>query len=110
MTSDILNNPPLRNYEKSTIFQRNQIIFAIKKYYEETENEFTSSDIQKYLFKDFKISWSLRLIRDIMKNDLELSYKKCATRPNNVDLNKVKTLRSMYWIQFTEALQNNILG
>ena len=109
MTSDILNNPPLRNYEKPTIFQRNQIVFAIKKYYEETENEFTSSDIQKYLFKDFKISWSLRLIRDIMKNDLELSYKKCATRPNNVDLNRVKTLRSMYWIQFTEALQNNTL-
>ena len=45
-----------------------------------------------------------------MKNYLELSYKKYATRPNNVDLNRVKTLRSMYWIQFTEALQNNTLG
>ena len=44
-----------------------------------------------------------------MKNDLELSYKKCATKSNNVDLNRVKTLWSMYWIQFTETLQNNTL-
>ena len=44
-----------------------------------------------------------------MKNDLELSYKKCATRPNNDDLNRIKILRSMYWIQFTEVLQNNTL-
>ena len=109
MSSDILSKPSLRNFEKPSIMKRDQMIFAIKKYYEEIESEFTSSDVQKHLFEHLNISCSLRLIRDIMKNDLNLSFKKCATRPNNVNLNRVKTLRSMYWIQFSELLQNNTL-
>ena len=44
-----------------------------------------------------------------MKNVLNLSFKKRATRSNNVNLDRVKTLRSMYWIQFSELLQNNTL-
>ena len=109
MSSDILSKQSLRNFEKPSIMQRDQMIFAIKKYYEEIESEFTSSEVQKHLFEHFNISCSLRLIRDIMINDLNLIFKKCATRPNNVNLNKVKTLRSMYWIQFSELLQNNTL-
>ena len=78
------------------IMQRDQMIFVIKKYYEEIESEFTISEVQKHLFEHFNISYYLRLIRDIMKNDLNLSFKKYAKRLNNVNLNRVKTLRSMY--------------
>ena len=31
-----------------------------------------------------------------MKKDLNLTYKKSVTKPNNIDLNKVKALRSMF--------------
>ena len=53
MSSDILSKPSLRNFEKPSIMQRDQMIFVIKKYYEEIESEFTSSDVQKNLFKYF---------------------------------------------------------
>ena len=96
MSSDILSKPSLRNFEKPSIMQRDQMVFAIKKYYEEIESEFTSSDVQKHLFEHLNISCSLILIRDMVRNDLNLSFKKCATRPNNVNLNRVKKLRSMY--------------
>ena len=44
------------------------------------------------------------------QNGLNSYFKKCATRPNNMNLNRIKTLRSMYWIQFSELLQNSTLA
>ena len=44
-----------------------------------------------------------------MKNDLILTFKKSLTRPNNVDFNRVKALRSMFWVDFADLLKDKSL-
>ena len=109
MSTDMINRPSLRSFEKLYLSQRSNIIEIIKQYYEEMLTEFTSSDIQKHLLDKYQIVWSLRQIRNIMKNDLNLTYKKWASRPNNVDLNRVKALRLMFWVEFSKALKSETL-
>ena len=109
MNYSSLNNVPLRNYKKLTTTQQVIIIDEIKKYYWEFETEFTSLDIQKHLLEKWEIVCSLRMIRRIMKNDLNLTFKKSLTRPNNVDFNRVKALRSMFWVDFADLLKGKSL-
>ena len=51
MDSSILNNLPLFNLERYTIAQLVTVIDHIVQYYVESETEFSSSDVQKYLFE-----------------------------------------------------------
>ena len=104
-----INITPLRNYEKPTTDEQMRIVDAIKQYYKESETDFTSADIQKHLLEKLDIAWSLRMIRKIMKSDLNLTFKKCLTRPNNVDLSRVKVLRSMFWVDFWGLLKYKTL-
>ena len=55
MSTDIINRPSLRSFEKLYLSQRSNIIEIIKQYYEEMLTEFTSSDIQKHLLDKYQI-------------------------------------------------------
>ena len=79
MLTYIINRPSLRSFEKLYLSQRSNIIEIIKQYYEEMLTEFTSSDIQKHLLDKYQIVWFLRQIRNIMKNDLNLTYQYLTT-------------------------------
>ena len=47
-------------------------------------------------FEEWHVVCSLKIIRDLIKNGLNYTYKKCLTRSNIVDFNKVKTLRILF--------------
>ena len=108
-SSNQIRTLPLRRYDKISEFQRNSIKQNIMQYYIEVESEFNSVDVQKYLFEKWDIICSLKVIRDIMKNDLNFSYKKCWSRSNIVDFDKVKALRILFSARLSIQLKEKIL-
>ena len=41
-----------------------------------------------------------------MKNDLNLTYKRCLSRPNNIDLERIKALRRLFSANFIDNLNS----
>ena len=100
---------PLRNYSKIPDDKRSFISEKIYNYYLKIDCEFTTVDIQKYLFNEFEILWPQRLIGEIMKSDLKLTYKRCTSLPNCVNFDKVNSLRWGFAVDFSNKLKKNIL-
>ena len=44
-----------------------------------------------------------------MKEDLNLLFKRCLSRPNTINLDRVQALRWMFAIKFIEELNSNTL-
>ena len=109
MSSNISENLPIRKYDKICEYQRDSIKHNIIQYYVKVESVFTSAGIQKYLNEKCNIVCSLKIIRDIMKRDLDFTYKKCKTRSNVVDFSKVKALRVLFSVNLAKQLKERIL-
>ena len=89
LSSSDIKSLPHRKVNKITNDQRSEIKQQIKEYYNQTETEFVSYDVQKYLFDKLNLIWSNKTIIDIMKNDLNLSFKRWLTRPNTINFDKI---------------------
>ena len=44
-----------------------------------------------------------------MKKDSNLTFKKWTSRPNNINLNQIKSMRLMFAIEFAQCLKKNLL-
>ena len=91
----------LHKYSKIPDYKRSFISEKIYNYYLKIDCEFTTIDIQKNLFNEFDISLPQRLFRKIMKSDLKLTYKRCTSRPNCVNFDKVNSLRWGFAVDFS---------
>ena len=76
------------------------IIDEIIKYYSNLVYPFKVIDIQSHIQKVFGVNWSYQKIKDIMKIDLRLSYKRCLSRQKIVDYNKIKLWRKLFSLKF----------
>ena len=56
---------------------------------------------------NFGISWSLKSISNEMKKDLNLTFKKWTSRPNNI--NQINEMRWMLAIEFAQCPKKNLL-
>ena len=78
-----------------------------------------SSEIELLLttWKTFKIMHSKSLenfyeygiVKDIMKNNLHLSFKRWKPRPNTINMQKLKLWRLLFCIKFIRSLDSEIL-
>ena len=80
-----------------------EILWRLKK------TEFTVKDVQKYLKVDHLIVLPQHIIREIMKKELRLTFKKWLSHPNNVDFDRLKVLRWMFSVKFATILKDNPL-
>ena len=64
-----------------------------------------TNHINLKLNKSYQSSW----IRWIMKNDLNLTYKRVKPRPNNVDFGKIKACRQLFAIEFSKLVEKSSL-
>ena len=67
-------------------------IWKFCEYYIKADYEFTAVEIQKYLLNKFEILLPQKLIREIIKTDLNLTYKRCSLRSNCAKFDKVNSL------------------
>ena len=109
LTNSELEFIPFRKLEHISDSKANFIKLKIWEYFQNSEFQITAPDIQKYLLENFELKWSLNLILTIMKEDLNLSFQRCLSRPNTINLDRVQALRWMFAIKFIEELNSNTL-
>ena len=44
-----------------------------------------------------------------MKNDVNLSYKRCSSRPSSINIDRINLMRKIFWINFADIIDNNAL-
>ena len=76
------------------------ILRYIRAYCLNTKDSYTSKDIQHSIQFDLNISISLSQIRKFLKDDLQLSFKKGASRPVAVDSPRSHLIKRMFAIEF----------
>ena len=98
-----------RNFSKTDAKTRRKLAELIENFDQTHEYPYWAKDVQNYLDSEINILYPIQLIRDIMKCDVKLSYKRCSSRPTSVDLSKVKLLRKLFWINFIEKVDTDTL-
>ena len=88
---------------------RIKITRDICKFYELTNTPFTVLDIQNRLKANSNLNVSKDFVRKLMKNNCKLSYTRCKSKPNTIDLNKVKVSRCLFEIKFSQAIDSSTL-
>ena len=73
------------------------------------KDSYTSKDIQHGIQFDFNICISLPQIRKFIKDDLQLSFKKGASRPVAVDSPRSQLIKRMFAIEFGGLWKVNYL-
>ena len=109
LTIEEIYQLPLRNFQNIETKRQDIIEQRIINFYNETSNTFTSKDVQKYLLENTSDFIPLNKLVSIMKNNLGLSYKRWPSRPNTVDLSKVKALRCLFSANFIRNLKHGTL-
>ena len=109
LSQDEVLKLPLRKIESISYSKWRLIGEAILKYFDQTENEFNTVDIQKYLIIILDIKFSFGYITSIMKKDLNYSFKRWLSRPNYADFYKIKATRWKFAVDFSKKLINNPL-
>ena len=70
---------------------------------------FTARDVQIKLKMNYHINIPIHEVRKIMKERLNLSFKRINSRPSNIWLNKLRIWRILFWIKFTKLITNDTL-
>ena len=53
--------------------------------------------------------YSVNLIRKFLKTQLNMSFKRVKSRPNNVSLQKIHMIRRLYAVKLSKSISNNTL-
>ena len=109
LSVDQLNLFPLRSFQNVNSKSSEIIEQEIVRFYNKTKTPFTSKDVQKHLSENLNNVPPLNKIVNIMRNDLKLTYKKCLSRPNSIDLERIKLLRFLFSVNFASYLNQNTL-
>ena len=109
LSVDQLNLFPLRNFQNVNSKSSEIIEQEIVRFYNKTKTPFISKDVQKHLSENLNNVPPLNKIVNIMRNDLKLTYKRCLSRPNSIDLERIKLLRFLFSVNFVSYLNQNTL-
>ena len=103
--NNMSNRDKMKVYGENKHILRNEIWLFIKN----CEYSFTTNDVTQHVNLKLNTNYPVKLIRTIMKNELNLSYKKVKSRPNSIDLNKVESARILFSIKFAQIVNSNTL-
>ena len=85
------------------------LLNKISQFIKNREYIFISNDVYHYVNLALNSSYSSTIIRKLMKNELNLSYKKIKSRPNNVEFSKIQSERILFAIKFAKVINKNTL-
>ena len=100
---------PHRNSTKLYGEDKCILLNKISEFIKNQEYTFTSNDVARYVNSALNSSYSSTIIRKLMKDELNLSYKKIKSRPNNVDFSKIRSARILFAIKFAKFINKNTL-
>ena len=99
----ILQGParsPLRLYCE----EYQEVKRGIKFYNKNWEFPYTVKDVKEYIDDTNEADYPSRIIRNVMINDLNLSFKQCKSRPMTFNVSKIKAARKLFWAHFVGKL------
>ena len=100
---------PRRKFNDVTATEKVKMISSIWKLYLSTNTSFTVSDMQSRLQANTTLHISKDLVLDLMKKDCNLSYTRCRSRPNNIDLSRVNSSRCLFVVKFSQIFDSRTL-
>ena len=77
--------------------------------YNKTDTTLTTKEITEYANSSLNTCYSVGFIRKFIKLDLKLTYKRVKSRPNNVSLLKIDSIRRLYSIKLSKSISDKTL-
>ena len=100
---------PKRRFIKLSHSKEILLIKTVNDFLENAKHAFIVKDVADHANKELNENYPEHFIRKIMKNKLNLSYKKVKPRPNNIDMNKLKWIRALFAFKFAKLLNEDTL-
>ena len=85
------------------------IIECIRDFISRRSTPYNVKDLRNYVFHNMGKYYGYRIIYSVMKNCLNLSYKRCKPRPTSIDLEIIKSKRMLFWVKLSKTLANKTL-
>ena len=92
--------PPLKIYGEEYRGIKREVKFYNKNW----EFPYTVKDVKQYVDDSMDASFPGKIIRKVMKNDLNLNFKKWKSRPSNFSLTRAKAIRKLFCTHFVNKL------
>ena len=97
--------PPLKPYGE----EYRRIKREVKFYNKNWEFPYKVKDVKQYVDDSMDANFHGKIIRKVMKNDLNLSFKKWKSRPSSFSLSRAKAIRKLFCAHFVNKLGPSIL-
>ena len=98
-----------KNITKLSCGKRETVVKLINKCIRNFKSELTAKEIANKVNDELNTSYSVNIIRSIMKNDANLSFKRVKSRPNSIDLNRINSIRNLFSINFAKIVTEKTL-
>ena len=99
----------IRDVTKIFGSRKKELIKFIEEYALNAKSTITAKEVTVAIKKVLNASYSVSIIRKIMKNGVNLSFKKVKSRPRNIDLLKIKATRNLFAIKFSKIISEKLL-
>ena len=100
---------PHKNYAKVFGTDKYGLSCEILSYLKEWEYTLSAKDVAEKVSANLHQTYSVAFIREFMKNELKLTYKRVKPRPNNIDFSKIRSARVLFAVKFTQAVTTETL-
>ena len=85
------------------------LVKSIKEYVLNIKNTLTAQEVTMHINRTLNTFYSVSFIRKIIKNEANLSFKRVKSRPNNIDLKRLSSIRNLFTIKFSKIVTENTL-
>ena len=104
-----LDNNRVRDLTKIYGSQKQRLSKLIIEHINKTDTTLTAKEITEYANSSLNACYSVGFIRKFMKLDLKLTFKRVKSRPNNVNLLKIDSIRRLYSIKLSKSISDKTL-
>ena len=89
--------------------QKAKLLNSIKDFMKMNWSTFTAKEVTKHVNLNLNSDYSIKTIRQFMKADMNMSYKRVKSRPININLKKINNIRSLFAVKYLKEISTNTL-
>ena len=109
MTMEDVNLRPNRDFIKLNSSNTKYLKKWIEDYIINTHYTFNAKDVTNFVNKELSKTYPVSFIRNFMRVEMKLTYKRVKPRPNNVDLSKLNWIRKLFSVKIAKSLSETTL-
>ena len=98
-----------KNITKLSCGKIETVVKLINKCIRNFKSTLAAKEITNKVNDELNTSYSANIIRSIMKNNANLSFKRVKSRPNSIDLNRINSIRNLFSIKFAKIVTEKTL-